>query len=165
MFEKLKSVFGRKKKNSAVAAESQPAPLPLPKASETPKGLTADEDIVAALAAAVALPPAPEVQSEAGTAGENEADAIARLLAEEPPRLKRGNPGGQEYVVRVTYNQKEWIESTYPTYVSEYRFAPYGRVMQVFVEKYMQYVEERVHSISNSAEIQSEAVQEVESEA
>ncbi len=138
MFGRLRSVFGRRKSHAAVAATT--ATVSEPYAGTRPQGLTAEDEIVSALASASQLP------SE--TIDQETSDAIQRiatLLAEEPPKLKRGNPGGQEFTVKLTYNQKEWINGAYEDYVNTYSLAPFQRVMQVFVEKYISSVEERVN--------------------
>ncbi|MBX8633258.1 MAG: hypothetical protein M1422_01070 [Candidatus Thermoplasmatota archaeon] len=135
MFDRLKRAFGRRKGNvtaAAVSAESSVVTSPTPE--ET---LAAEEAVVTALASAAELP-SQRIEAEAN----DTLNKIAALLANEPPKLKRGSPGGQEFVVKLTYNQKEWIENTYPGYVKTHEFAPFQRVMQSFVEKYIQSVED-----------------------
>lgn len=136
MFERLRRAFGRRK-NIAVATSAAGTGVPV--VESEPAGLTAEDQIVSALASASQLP-SESLDHEASEA----IDRIAALLAEEPPRLKRGNPGGQEFVVKLTYNQNEWIQNTYANYVKTHTFAPFQRVMQVFVESYISAVEERV---------------------
>ena len=145
MFERLKSVFGRRTKNSIadIPAESFAAP-----AAESPEQiLAAEEEIVSALANAASLP-SESIEAQA----DETLERIATLLANEPPKLKRGNPGGQEYVVKLTYNQKEWIEHTYPNYVKTNSLAPFQRVLQAFVEKYIQSVDNVVNPVQTEAE-------------
>lgn len=138
MFERLKRAFGRRKSQATLAVAS--ASVTVPPVETVPQGLTAEDEIVSALANASHLP-TESLDQEA-----NEAiDRIASLLADEPPKLKRGNPGGQEFTVRLTYNQNEWIQNTYANYVDSHSFAPFQRVMQVFVESYIRAVEERVN--------------------
>ncbi len=137
MFDRLRSVFGRKKNHATPTAAATSVAVPI--VESEPQGLTAEDEIVNALASASQLP------SDSIDRETNEAiERIASLLAEEPPKLKRGNPGGQEYTVRLTYNQKEWIDHAYEGYVSSHSFAPFQRVMQAFVENYIRAVEERV---------------------
>ena len=139
MFERLRSAFGRKK-NRATPAAAAPS-VAVPVVESTPQGLTAEDEIVNALASASQLP-SDTIDQETNEAIER----IASLLAEEPPKLKRGNPGGQEYTVKLTYNQNEWINHAYEGYVSTHSFAPFQRVMQVFVESYISAVEQRVNT-------------------
>ncbi len=132
-------MFGRRKKDIAVGVAAESAAVP--NASTPEQILAAEEEIVRELASAASLP------SESIEAQTDETlERIASLLANEPPKLKRGNPGGQEYVVKLTYNQKEWIEHTYPTYVKSNALAPFQRVLQAFVEKYIQSVDSVVNS-------------------
>ena len=139
MFERLRSAFGRKK-NRATPAAAAPG-VAVPVVESAPQGLTAEDEIVNALASASQLP-SDTIDQETNEAIER----IASLLAEEPPKLKRGNPGGQEYTVKLTYNQNEWINHAYEGYVSTHSFAPFQRVMQVFVESYISAVEQRVNT-------------------
>ena len=145
MFERLKSVFGRRTKNSVADATVADAAVPV--ASTPEQILAAEEEIVRELASAASLP------SESIEAQTDETlERIASLLANEPPKLKRGSPGGQEYVVKLTYNQKEWIEHTYPNYVKSNSLAPFQRVLQAFVEKYIQSVDSVVNSVATEIE-------------
>ncbi|MBX8631969.1 MAG: hypothetical protein KIY12_00890 [Thermoplasmata archaeon] len=149
MFDRLKRAFGRRKSSAVAAASVNSAVVPEPSPAET---LAAEEAVITALASAAELP-SQRIEAEA-----NETlDKIAALLANEPPKLKRGSPGGQEYVVRLTYNQKEWIESTYPSYAKEHGFAPFQRVVQAFVEKYMQSVEEIVNTAQSETPVYTES--------
>ena len=138
MFERLKSVFVRRKNHAVPAAAAAAATVPV--VEPAPQGFTAEDEIVSALASASQLP-SERLDNEANDAIER----IAALLAEEPPKLKRGNPGGQEYTVRLTFSQKEWVDNTYEGYIHTHSFAPFQRVMQVFVENYIKSVEERVN--------------------
>lgn len=138
MFERLKSVFGKRKNHATLAVAS--TSVTVPPVESVPQGLTGEDEIVSALANASHLP-SESLDQEATEA----IDRIASLLADEPPKLKRGNPGGQEFTVRLTYNQNEWIQNTYANYVDTHSFAPFQRVMQVFVESYIRAVEERVN--------------------
>jgi hypothetical protein len=135
MFDRLKRAFGRRKGNAAAASVSAEGSVAGPLTPE--ETLAAEEAVVTALASAAELP-SQRIEAEAN----DTLNRIAALLANEPPKLKRGSPGGQEFVVKLTYNQKEWIENTYPGYVKAHAFAPFQRVMQAFVEKYIQSVEE-----------------------
>lgn len=137
MFRRLKSAFG-KNRNEEPAAAGDSTSVPIVESS--PQGLTAEEEIVNALSNASDLPSV-SIDNETSEAIER----IAALLAEEPPKLKRGNPGGQEFAVKLTYNQNEWIKNTYTGYAKTHSLAPFQRVMQVFVESYIRSVEERVN--------------------
>jgi len=138
MFERLKNFF-RRNSHTGVTEITTSVVVPQVQPNVQPQGLTAEDEIVNALALASQNENEMDVESER-TVGE-----IAAEFVSNPPALKRGNPGGQEYVVRITYNQKEWIEKTYPGYARLYSLPPFQRVVQAFVEKYIRAVEERVN--------------------
>lgn len=141
MFERLKNFFGRRN-HSGVAEVSTSVVVPQVQPDTQPQGLATEDEIVSALAYASQ---SQTEQSALDSETERAVSEIATELVANPPSLKRGNPGGQELVVRITYNQKEWIENTYPGYARTHGLPPFQRVAQVFVERYIRAVEERVN--------------------